>query len=78
MGIEKSLEDTPGDDSIARVTGCDPQTATPQWDGGDEAMKDMGGYADCCGASEADEPCPYRPPTAEEVARFSRKQEERA
>lgn len=78
MGTEKSLEDTPGDDSMARAAGCDPQTTMSQWGGGGEAMKDMGGYADCCGASEADEACPYRPPTAEEVARFSRKQEGRA
>lgn len=41
-------------------------------------MNDMGGYADCCGASEADEACPYRRPTEAEVAKFSRKQEARA
>lgn len=74
MEAETTQKDIPGSDSGTRTAAYTAQNSTPQWGGAADPLHDMGGYADCCGASEADEACPYRPPTAEEVAKFSRKQ----
>ena len=35
-----------------------------------DPMDVYGGYADCCGASEAEPTCQYRPPTAAEVYQY--------
>lgn len=74
MEAETTQKNIPGSDSEAQTAAHTAQDSTPQWGDAADPLNDMGGYADCCGASEADEACPYRPPTAAEVAKFSRKQ----
>ena len=39
----------------------------------DDPMDTFGGYADCCGATEAEPTCEYRPPSPELVAEFAGK-----
>lgn len=59
------IEDEPGE----RTFGDESGEATFA----NDPMKDYGGYADCCGANEADNECKYRPPAPELVNKYARK-----
>lgn len=59
--MEQEVRGKPGDGSPEQ-----PQN----WD---DACQDMGGYADCCGASEAAPTCEYQPPSPQLVQKYARK-----
>lgn len=57
---------------IQGTSGSEPLEQTQNWD---NACQDMGGYADCCGASEATPNLEYQPPSPQLVQKYARKAE---
>ena len=55
---------------IQGIPGVESLEQAQNWD---NACQDMGGYADCCGASEAAPTCEYQPPSPQLVQKYARK-----
>ena len=55
---------------IQGIPGAESLEQAQNWD---NACQDMGGYADCCGASETAPTCEYQPPSPQLVQKYARK-----
>lgn len=71
-GCEK-MERIEGKVMEQEVRGMLGATPPEQLQTGDDMCQDLGGYADCCGASEAEPAGEYQPPSPELVQKYARK-----